>query len=64
MLNNGYSLRLEADGTWTVFDVFSGKPVVKNGAEQAGLTETEANEILDTLRKDFIESSPENPKSG
>lgn len=59
MNKTGFDMRQEENGTWTVFDNYSGKPVVHNDVEQTGLTEDEANEMLETLRQDFIEKSPE-----
>ncbi|OAP35210.1 hypothetical protein AU381_26055 [Sinorhizobium glycinis] len=49
-----YDLRRELDGTWTVFDVFTGRPAVldaDNGGERfaAGLHSNEASDVLQLL---------------
>lgn len=59
MVENGYDMRREKNGTWTVFNSYSGKPVIHNDVEQTELTEAQASEILETLRQDFLEKSPE-----
>ncbi|RVK95643.1 hypothetical protein CN150_14725 [Sinorhizobium meliloti] len=65
MDNQRYSLKREPDGTWTVFDVFSGEPAVlgpdrlssqlspEEGHEVVGLLN-----LLDALRRDILEPPP------
>ncbi|QWK79151.1 hypothetical protein [Ochrobactrum sp. BTU1] len=59
MINNGYDIRLETDGTWTVIDVFKGEPVAIKGHLQVGLTESDANEALDGLSRKYSERHDE-----
>lgn len=62
MSSNGYSMRQDSPGKWTVYDTYSGKPVVYNDIVQTNLTEDDANEILELLRQDYIEKSTERNK--
>jgi len=62
MSSNGYSMRQDGRGKWTVYDTFSDITVVHNDITQTNLTEDAAKEILETLRRDFIEKSIERKK--
>jgi len=44
-----YDLRQELDGTWTVFDVFTGLPVVEDGVPLIDMPMEEADDLLDLL---------------
>ncbi|RVI36674.1 hypothetical protein CN202_01825 [Sinorhizobium meliloti] len=65
MHNQRYSVKREPDGTWTVFDVFSGEPAVLGPDRLSSqLSPEEANEVvgllnlLDALRRDILEPPP------
>lgn len=56
MAQQRYDLRREADGTWTVFDMFTGRPAVVSGAVQVdeglqatGLELEEADDLVDLM---------------
>ncbi len=55
MAENGYAVRQEADGTWSVVDVFKGEPVTFKGHLQTTLSEEEANEALVQLCRKYME---------
>jgi hypothetical protein len=44
-----YDLRRKPDGTWTVFDVFAGLPVVEDGVPLVDMPMEEADDLLDLL---------------
>lgn len=48
-----YDLRKEYGGpfkgTWTVFDIFTGKPAKVNGMDQVWLEEKQADDLVDLL---------------
>jgi len=48
MPENRYNLRQEDDGTWTVFDIFTGLPVEVNEVEQVGLEMEQADDLWST----------------
>lgn len=54
MPENRYNLRQEDDGTWTVFDIFTGLPVEVNEAEQVGLEMEQADDLVDLLNLLYI----------
>jgi hypothetical protein len=54
MAENRYDLRQEADGTWTVFDIFSGLPAEVNEVEQVGLELEQADDLVDLLNLLYI----------
>lgn len=54
MIENGYDVRREHDGTWSVFDKFSGEVVSIDGHVQARLTESEARDALDLLIRKYM----------
>jgi len=54
MIDNGFEVRKETDGTWSVFDKFSGEVVAIDGHVQAHLTEAEASEALDLLIRKYM----------
>ena len=49
MANQRYDLRKEPDGTWTVFEIATGQPVVVSGMLSTGLTGEEADDLVDLL---------------
>lgn len=57
-----YSLRQEADGTWTVFDIFTNLPAEVNGIPLVMLDMEEADDAVDLMNRLDIE--PENPPPG
>ncbi|MDW9638487.1 hypothetical protein CN074_25175 [Sinorhizobium medicae] len=65
MHHQRYSVKREQDGTWTVFDVFSGEPAVLGPDRLSSqLSPEEAHEVvgllnlLDALRRDILEPPP------
>ena len=44
-----YDLRKEPDGTWTVFDVFTGLPAEPDGWSASGLELEYADDLVDLL---------------
>ncbi|PWK65850.1 hypothetical protein [Aminobacter sp. AP02] len=44
-----YNLRKEANGTWTVYDVFTGLPARVKGVEQVWLEMEQADDLVDLL---------------
>ncbi|MGF6177057.1 hypothetical protein [Ensifer sp. 4252] len=51
MPENRYDLRKEPDGTWTVFDIFTGMPALVNEVEQLG---EPADDLVDLLNLLYI----------
>ncbi|MCO6423872.1 hypothetical protein JT737_19385 [Sinorhizobium meliloti] len=51
---NRYNLRQEDDGTWTVFDIFTGLPAEVNEVEQVGLEMERADDLVDLLNLLYI----------
>ena len=45
-----FDVRRDGSG-WTVFDRWTGKPVVLAGAEQAGMTWLEAKDLVERLER-------------
>ena len=45
-----YDFRRDALG-WTVFDRYTGKPVVLNGSPQSGMSWIEAEELIQRLQR-------------
>ncbi|MDX1195283.1 hypothetical protein GOL96_29825 [Sinorhizobium medicae] len=54
MSENRYDLRQDADGTWTVFDIFTGLPARVNDVEQVGLDSEQADDLVDLLNLLYI----------
>ncbi|MDX0752894.1 hypothetical protein GOL39_28740 [Sinorhizobium medicae] len=54
MSENRYNLRQEDDGTWTVFDIFTGLPPEVNDVEQVGLDMEQADDLVDLLNLLYI----------
>lgn len=54
MTKNRYDLRKEPDGTWTVFDIFTGMPAQVNDVEQIGLELEQADDLVDLLNLLYI----------
>lgn len=54
MAENRYDLRKESDGTCTVFDIFTGMPVLVNEVEQVGLDMEQADYLVDMLNLLYI----------
>lgn len=44
-----YACRIEADGTWTVFDTSSGEPADVSACLTVGMQMSDAEEIMDVL---------------
>lgn len=49
MANQRYDLRKELDGTWTVFDVFTGWAAEVNGGPAIRLDAQDADDLVDLL---------------
>ena len=49
MAQQRYDLRKEPNGTWTVFDVFTGLPAEVGPGVLTGLTMKEADDLVDFL---------------
>lgn len=49
MHKNRYDMRKEDDGSWTVFDIFTGWPADVNGVPQDGLEMEQADDLADLL---------------
>ncbi|WP_374788800.1 hypothetical protein [Brucella oryzae] len=43
MVENGYKLQKDGDGTWSVIDAFKGNPITFEGKLQIALNEDEAS---------------------
>ncbi|MDX1045497.1 hypothetical protein GOL40_19555 [Sinorhizobium medicae] len=54
MSENRYNLRQEDDGTWTVFDIFTGLPAEVNDVAQVGLDMEQADDLVDLLNLLYI----------
>ncbi|MCK4205297.1 hypothetical protein J3U99_11015 [Brucella pituitosa] len=54
MAENRYDLRKEDDGSWTVFDIFTGMPAEVNGIPQDGLEMQQADDLVDLLNLQYI----------
>jgi hypothetical protein len=54
MAENRYDLRKEDDGSWTVFDIFTGMPAEVNGIPQDGLEMEQADDLVDLLNLQYI----------
>ncbi|MCV9909964.1 hypothetical protein OIV19_20405 [Brucella sp. HL-2] len=54
MTENRYDLREEEDGSWTVFDIFTGMPAEVNGIPQDGLEMEQADDLVDLLNLQYI----------
>jgi len=59
MIENGYKVRQESDGTWSVVEAYRGEPVDYKGKLQTGLTETEANDCLVQVTRTYMERQHE-----
>lgn len=59
MIENGYKVRQESDGTWTVVEAYRDQPVEYKGKLQTGLTETEANDCLVQVTRTYMERQHE-----
>ncbi len=46
-----YDMRREADGTWTVYVVATGKPAVVDGIVQTGKDVEDADDLVDLLHR-------------
>jgi hypothetical protein len=49
MHKNRYDMRKENDGSWTVFDIFTGLPAKVKGVLQDGLDMEQADDLVDLL---------------
>jgi hypothetical protein len=56
---NRYDLRREDDGTWTVFDIFTGAPAIAEGEILAGLEMEDADDLVDLLNGIYIKDRGE-----
>lgn len=45
-MNHRYDLRKEPDGTWTVFDVNTGRPAEMGSRTMVGMRKEDADEIV------------------
>ncbi len=54
MQKNRYDLRQEPDGTWTVYDIFTGMPAEVNDVPQFGLEMEKADDLVDLLNYLYI----------
>ena len=54
MAENRYDLRKEDDGSWTVFDIFTGMPAEVNGIPQDGLEMEQADDLVELLNLQYI----------
>ncbi|MDB5523894.1 MAG: hypothetical protein JWM58_1657 [Rhizobium sp.] len=52
---NRYEMRQEPDGTWTVYDIFTGLPAVVNDIPITMLTIEEADDAVDLLNNLYID---------
>ena len=52
--DNRYDMRSEDDGTWTVYDIFTGFPAEVNGVAQDHLDMEIADDLVDLLNADYI----------
>ena len=59
MIENGYKLHKNGDGTWSVIDAFKGNPITFEGKLQIALNEEEAKRVLDCLNRQNLERHPE-----
>ncbi len=49
-----YDLRKDADGTWAVYDIFTGQTAEVNGIPQDGLDIHIADDLVDLLNSEYI----------
>ncbi|TIN71381.1 MAG: hypothetical protein E5Y30_11900 [Mesorhizobium sp.] len=49
-----YDKRRDPDGTWTVFDVFTGQPVSPDGWPAIGLNREYADDLVDLLNAEDL----------
>lgn len=54
---NRYDMRREDDGSWTVFDIFTGFPAEVNGIPQDGLEMEIADDLVDLLNAEYLARS-------
>ncbi|KAA3452739.1 hypothetical protein C7I87_00740 [Mesorhizobium sp. SARCC-RB16n] len=54
MAQQRYDLRKDPDGTWTVFDVFTGQPAMVEGRPAVGLNMEWADDLVDLLNADDL----------
>ncbi|GAA5665574.1 hypothetical protein FHW72_002115 [Ochrobactrum sp. RC6B] len=59
MVENGYKLQKNGDGTWSVIDAFKGNPITFEGRLQIALNEEEAQRVFDCLNRQNLERHPE-----
>ncbi|MEB2845910.1 hypothetical protein [Endobacterium cereale] len=59
MHKNRYDMREEDDGSWTVFDIFSGLPAEVNDVPQDGLEMEQADDLVDLLNHLYIKRRDE-----
>jgi hypothetical protein len=51
---NRYDLRKDADGSWAVYDIFTGQTAEVNGIPQDGLDIQTADDLVDLLNIEYI----------
>lgn len=51
---NRYDLRKDADGSWAVYDIFTGQTAEVNGIPQDGLDIHIADDLVDLLNAEYI----------
>lgn len=49
MATQRFDIRREPDGSWTVYDVFTGATVAVSGSPMTGLDVEEADDLVDLL---------------
>lgn len=52
--DNRYDMRPEEDGTWTVYDIFTGLPAEVSGIPQDHLAMEVADDLVDLLNAEYI----------
>lgn len=52
--DNRYDMRRDADGTWCVYDIFTGQTVEVNGVPQDGPDMEIADDLVDLLNAEYI----------
>jgi len=56
-----YDMRMERNGTWTVFDIATGQPALVNDVEQVDLEMDQADDLVDLLNMiDLAQHSSKN----
>lgn len=59
-MKDQYQVRKETDGTWTVFNIFTGWPVIMVEREMTGMKQKDADELAEMLNG-LSTKRPEHP---